>query len=108
MRLILICFADHRVTMSQPAHASGTAEVSLASLHKGDRGAVARVLEGDQAVVGDVVGSTISRRLLEIGFVPGEPVEVVEETWPGGDPMAVRIGVSIFALRPRRLDMHQN
>ena len=87
--------------MSQPANASGATEVSLASLRKGDRGAVVRVLEGDLAVMGDVAGSTIGRRLLEIGFVPGEPVEVVEEIWPGGDPMAVRIGVSIFALRRR-------
>jgi ferrous iron transport protein A len=39
--------------------------------------------------------------LREIGFVPGEPIEVVEEVWPGGDPMAVRIGTTIFALRRR-------
>jgi Fe2+ transport system protein FeoA len=26
---------------------------------------------------------------------------VVREIWPGGDPMAVRIGASLFALRRR-------
>jgi ferrous iron transport protein A len=38
-------------------------------------------------------------RLLEIGFVPGEPFEIIAETRPGGDPLAVRIGGSCFALR---------
>jgi ferrous iron transport protein A len=28
-------------------------------------------------------------------------VEVVEEIWPGGDPMAVRLGNTTFALRRR-------
>ena len=75
--------------------------VPLASLRKGARGRVAAVLEHDSAQVGDQDGSTIARRLREIGFVPGEPIEVVEEVWPGGDPMAVRIGTTIFALRRR-------
>ena len=87
--------------MSEPDRPQGSQQVSLASLRKGERGIVASVLEGDAAVVGDVEGSTIARRLLELGFVPGEPVEIVEEVWPGGDPMAVRIGASIFALRRR-------
>jgi ferrous iron transport protein A len=36
-----------------------------------------------------------------VGFVPGEHFEVIEEIRPGGDPIAVRIGSSIFALRRR-------
>ena len=75
--------------------------VSLASLRKGARGRVTAVLEDDSAQVGDQDNSTIARRLREIGFVPGEPVEVLEVVWPGGDPMAVRIGTTIFALRRR-------
>jgi ferrous iron transport protein A len=51
--------------------------------------------------IGDVAGSTIARRLLEVGFVPGERIEVIEEIRPGGDPIAVRIGSSMFALRRR-------
>ena len=39
--------------------------------------------------------------LLEIGFVPGEQIEIIEEIRPGGDPIAVRIGTSMFALRRR-------
>ena len=36
---------------------------------------------------------------MELGFVPGEQVRVVAESFPGGDPMAVRVGNSTFALR---------
>jgi ferrous iron transport protein A len=76
---------------------------SLASLRKGARGVVTAVgLDGAaRAAIGDVAGSTIARRLLEIGFVPGERVEIIEEIRPGGDPIAVRIGSSMFALRRR-------
>ena len=28
-------------------------------------------------------------------------VEVIEEIWPGADPIAVRVGNSVFALRRR-------
>jgi ferrous iron transport protein A len=79
---------------------------SLARLHKGDRGVVSAIAEGNGTSpaaisIGDVAGSTIIRRLMELGFVPGERIEVIEEQRPGGDPIAVRIGCSIFALRRR-------
>ncbi len=38
-------------------------------------------------------------RLAEIGFLPGEPVTVIARAQPGGDPLAVRVGLSTFALR---------
>jgi ferrous iron transport protein A len=77
--------------------------VSLAQLHQGDRGHVVGIAADANAAIqiGDVAHSTIARRLVELGFVPGEPIEVVREIWPGGDPMAVRIGASLFALRRR-------
>jgi ferrous iron transport protein A len=74
--------------------------VSLATLRKGARGVVADVREDAQSL-GDETHSTVSRRLLELGFVPGETIEVVEEVWPGGDPIAVRLGSTTFALRRR-------
>jgi ferrous iron transport protein A len=76
---------------------------SLASLHKGVRGVVVSVglSGGASEALGDMAGSTIERRLLELGFVPGERIEVIEEIRPGGDPIAVRIGSSMFALRRR-------
>jgi ferrous iron transport protein A len=75
--------------------------VSLAALRKGDEGVVYCVNLDDAAAVGDVADSTVSRRLIELGFVPGERIHVIEEIWPGGDPMAVRVGSSVFALRRR-------
>ena len=77
--------------------------VSLAQLHRGDRGRVSGIAADANAAIqiGDVAHSTVARRLVELGFVPGEPIEVVREIWPGGDPMAVRIGASLFALRRR-------
>ncbi|MEY2853093.1 MAG: hypothetical protein RL030_225 [Pseudomonadota bacterium] len=74
--------------------------VSLASLHKGARGVVARVAEDDSAL-GDEGGATVALRLIELGFVAGESVEIIAEARPGGDPIAVRIGGSHFALRRR-------
>lgn len=38
-------------------------------------------------------------RLLEIGFLPGEPVRVIAHGFPGRDPLAVRVGHTTFALR---------
>ncbi len=38
-------------------------------------------------------------RLVEIGFLPGEPVRVIARGFPGGEPLAVRVGSSTFALR---------
>jgi ferrous iron transport protein A len=87
--------------MGQPHTQTPTDEVTLSAFRKGDRGIVVKVLDGDAAAMGDIAGSTISRRLIEIGFVAGEPVEVVATGWPGSDPLAVRIGVSVFALRRR-------
>ena len=40
-------------------------------------------------------------RLMEIGFLPGERVHVVARAFPAGEPMAVRVGRTTFALRKR-------
>ncbi len=44
--------------------------------------------------------ATALRRMAEIGFLPGEIVKVVARI-PGGDPIAVRVASSTFALRRR-------
>ena len=69
-------------------------------MKKGARGTVAEVTDDAQSL-GDETHSTISRRLLELGFVPGEALEIVAAVWPGGDPIAVRLGNTTFALRRR-------
>lgn len=74
--------------------------VSLAQLRRGDHGVVADVRD-DGASLGDETGSTVVMRLIEIGFVPGEVIEVIGEARPGGDPIAVRVGGTCFALRRR-------
>ncbi len=87
--------------MQHAASQSAVETVSLAQLGKGDCGIVAALADGDASTVGEVAGSTLARRLLELGFVPGETVQVVATAWPGGDPMAVRVGAGVFALRRR-------
>jgi ferrous iron transport protein A len=74
--------------------------VLLSELGVGDQGTVAGVLE-DAAVLDDETGATVLMRLIEIGFVPGERFEIIAESRPGRDPIAVRIGGSCFALRRR-------
>jgi Fe2+ transport system protein FeoA len=107
------CRAWHEAPLASTGQAD--AIWSLARLHKGACGVVSAVAEGmgtgtgtrsgtgaaPLVTIGDVAGSTIVRRLMELGFVPGERIEVIEEMRPGGDPIAVRIGCSIFALRRR-------
>ena len=44
-------------------------------------------------------GRQLVMRLLEIGFVEGEPVRVVAIGPGGREPLAVRIGGTMFALR---------
>ncbi len=39
------------------------------------------------------------RRLAELGFLPGEPVQVLRRGPGGREPLAVRIGDAVFALR---------
>lgn len=41
----------------------------------------------------------IARRLREIGFVAGEPVEVVATGPFGAEPLLVQVGFTRFALR---------
>jgi ferrous iron transport protein A len=44
-------------------------------------------------------GAALKRRLMELGFVPGERVEVLRRALIGKGPMAVRVGTSTFAMR---------
>lgn len=47
----------------------------------------------------DAAEQLLLQRLMEIGFLPGEPVRIVAAGFPGGDPLAVRVGQATFALR---------
>ena len=69
-------------------------------LHKGDSAVVTGLMKAD-----DEEALAIQMRLLELGFAPGEAIRVVAESFPGRDPMAVRIGNTTFALRRREAAM---
>ena len=57
---------------------------------------------GREAIVSSAPVPTsgeLALRLFEIGFIDGERVRVVARGCPGGDPVAVRVGNTMFALR---------
>ena len=65
-----------------------THEETLAGLEPGSR-AVVRRLHGEPAAV---------RRLMELGLVPGTPVELVRRA-PMGDPLELRVRGAHFSIR---------
>lgn len=73
-------------------HALDPSFVSLAALPPGTRGSVVGVGTGAEL-------SALERRLLELGFVCGEPIEILAEARPGRDPFVVRVGQTTLALR---------
>jgi ferrous iron transport protein A len=52
-----------------------------------------------QAVNDSHPNDTIARRLRELGFVPGEQVQLVARGPVGGEPVLVQVGYTRFALR---------
>ena len=62
-----------------------------------------RLATGETMTILDVEPPSSSpewgRWLEEIGFIAGESVTVMARAVPGGDPLAVRVGQSTFALR---------
>ena len=66
----------------------------LSHLRKGDAASVLGTIDGEGAD-----HAAMKRRLLELGFVEGETIRVVAESFPSRDPIAVRVGNTTFALR---------
>ena len=78
----------------QPFATQGAGVISnLAQLRKGES-AIILGLADDSAN-----GIFMKARLQELGFLPGEHICVHAEAFPGRDPIAIRLGNSIFALR---------
>ena len=69
--------------------------IPLSRVDVGRRVVVRQVRSGASASEGGDVGL----RLLELGFVEGEPLQVVARGYPGREPIAVRVGNTTFALR---------
>ena len=76
----------------------------LADLPNGHSAVVAGLRKG---VAG--ADEALLRRLAEIGFVAGEPVQVLRRGPGGREPLAVQVGETLFALRSleaRCVDVH--
>ncbi|WP_394782062.1 ferrous iron transport protein A [Undibacterium sp.] len=60
---------------------------------------------GSSALVDSIASTTdggdfdVALRLKELGFVQGEKIKILHKGYFGGEPIAVRIGQSTFALR---------
>jgi ferrous iron transport protein A len=79
---------------SIPVPTQGVEGVGLDTWPRDQAAIVVAVDEADSAATRDLV-----LRLVEIGFLPGERVRIVARGFPGGDPLAVRVGGTTFALR---------
>ncbi|MBK4738339.1 FeoA family protein [Noviherbaspirillum pedocola] len=80
--------------MSNASQTVSLAFQALSTIKKGDRATVTgmRTPESDEQ-------RATQLRLRELGFVPGEQVRIVAVSFPGNDPIAVRLGNTTFALR---------
>jgi len=76
-----------------------SASLVLAELRRGDSAVVIGLADSAAIDAGRGTEDSLIARLRDLGFVPGAHCEVVARMWLGGDPMAVRIGGSTFALR---------
>jgi ferrous iron transport protein A len=66
----------------------------LSQLSNGQHAQVARVVSSSTEV-----GESTLRRLGELGFIPGEPVQMLRRGPGGREPLAVQVGDTLFALR---------
>src|SRR5262245_2928450 len=73
--------------------------LALSQLRAGQVATVLGLLESTGLDAGRDASQSLLARLRDLGFVPGARCEVMARMWLGGDPMAVRIGGSTFALR---------
>ena len=69
----------------------------LDMLETGKSAVVVHVAPGNPQEVED--GADLARRLMELGFVPGERIRMLKRGRPGGEPLAIKVGNSTFALR---------
>jgi ferrous iron transport protein A len=67
---------------------SGNGTASLVELRRGEHGVLDRI----------ELPADVSRRLMELGFLPGSPV-VAAGSAPGGDPRVFRVDGAEIALR---------
>ena len=88
------------IATSATSATSTAPSATLADLVKGEQACI-RLLAAPQGVE----QSALRERLEELGFLPGEIVRVVALSFPAGDPIAVRIGNTTFALRRHEAEL---
>lgn len=74
----------------------------LSDLPNGTHATVAGLVSGATAMQ-----SATAQRLGELGFIPGEPVQMLRRGPGGREPLAVRVGDTQFALRRVEADCVQ-
>ena len=87
---------------SFPSHSGTAATIGLDRLA---RHVPARVV--DLQPNADADSQDVVLRLMEIGFLPGESVQIIAAGFPGSDPLAVRVGQATFALRRHEASLVQ-
>lgn len=72
------------------------------ALGKAPVGYRGRIVAVDMNLEGSgLSGAELERRLIELGFVEGAPVEILHQGLFGGDPIAVRVAGTTVAMRRR-------
>jgi len=66
----------------------------LSDLSPGQRAVVQRVVAANSEM-----DDAVLRRLADLGFIPGEPLQLMRRGPGGREPLAVQIGETMFALR---------
>lgn len=79
-------------------------EIQTFALHQLKKGQSGVILDIHQSA-SNPASFDIQRRLKELGFIGGEAVTVLHKAFFGGDPLAVRVGNSTFALRRFEAEM---
>ena len=85
--------ADAAIAPDAPTRALSTAA-------RGEKGVIVAV-RGDTGAPEAVASEELERRLLEMGFVEGARIEILQEGLFGRDPIAVRVDDTRVALRRR-------
>lgn len=83
--------------MDTSTHNLDDGDIFLDQLKVGESGLVGKISQLTTASA--QFDHNLANRLMEIGFIPGEPLQVLHKGFFGGEPIAVRIGQSTFALR---------
>jgi ferrous iron transport protein A len=94
-----VVFVRMSAVLPLDAYSAPHACQALSDLAKGQSARVVGVVAS-----GGDVPADLTRRLADLGFLPGERVQVLARGPLGGEPVAVRVGTATFALRRLEAD----